>query len=126
MAAVGGGQQIVAGRGGPLAALQALSNLPALKQLGVMAGLAASVALGVWVVQWSRAPGYTLLFNNLPGKEATEVVAGLQRAGVAHQLDAQTGAVLVPETVEFLRVRTTAYTSGEPRAVLAGFDERAM
>jgi len=36
------------------------------------------------------------------------------------------GAVLVPETVEFLRVRTTAYTSGEPRAVLAGFDERAM
>ena len=36
------------------------------------------------------------------------------------------GAVLVPETVEFLRVRTTAYTSGEPKAVLAGFDERAM
>ena len=36
------------------------------------------------------------------------------------------GVVLVPETVEFLRVRTTAYTSGEPKAVLAGFDERAV
>ncbi len=36
------------------------------------------------------------------------------------------GAVRVPETVEFLRVRTTAYTSGEPRAVFAGFDERAV
>ena len=36
------------------------------------------------------------------------------------------GAVLIPETVEFLRVRTTAYTSGEPKAVLAGFDERAV
>ncbi len=36
------------------------------------------------------------------------------------------GAVLVPQTVEFLRVRTTAYTSGEPKAVLAGFDERAV
>ena len=36
------------------------------------------------------------------------------------------GAVLVPETIEFLRVRTTAYTSGEPKAVLAGFDERAV
>jgi hypothetical protein len=35
------------------------------------------------------------------------------------------GAVQVPETVEFLRVRTTAYTSGEPKAVFAGFDERA-
>ncbi len=36
------------------------------------------------------------------------------------------GVALVPETVEFLRVRTTAYTSGEPKAVLAGFDERAV
>jgi hypothetical protein len=35
------------------------------------------------------------------------------------------GVVPVPETVEFVRVRTTAYVSGEPRAVLAGFDERA-
>ena len=36
------------------------------------------------------------------------------------------GALRVPETLEFLRVRTTAYTSGEPRAVFAGFDERAV
>ncbi len=36
------------------------------------------------------------------------------------------GALMVQETVEFLRVRTTAYTSGEPRAIFAGFDERAM
>jgi len=35
------------------------------------------------------------------------------------------GVVPVPETVEFIRVRTTVYTSGEPKAVLAGFDERA-
>jgi len=35
------------------------------------------------------------------------------------------GVVRVRETVEFIRVRTTAYTSGEPKAVLAGFDERA-
>ncbi len=36
------------------------------------------------------------------------------------------GVIAVPETLEFLRVRTTAYTSGEPRAVFAGFDERAV
>jgi hypothetical protein len=36
------------------------------------------------------------------------------------------GVVPLPETVEFVRVRTTAYTSGEPKAVLAGFDERAV
>ncbi len=36
------------------------------------------------------------------------------------------GVVPVPETVEFVRVRTTTYTSGEPKSVLAGFDERAV
>lgn len=36
------------------------------------------------------------------------------------------GVVPVPETVEFLRVRTTAFTSGDPKAVLGGFDERAV
>lgn len=36
------------------------------------------------------------------------------------------GVVPLPETVEFVRVRTAAYTSGEPKAVLGGFDERAV
>lgn len=36
------------------------------------------------------------------------------------------GVVAVPETVEFLRVRVAAFTSGEPKATLAGFDERAV
>jgi len=35
------------------------------------------------------------------------------------------GVVPVVETIEFIRVRTTAFTSGEPKAVVAGFDERA-
>lgn len=35
------------------------------------------------------------------------------------------GVVAVPETIEFLRVRVTAFTSGEPKATFAGFDERA-
>jgi len=36
------------------------------------------------------------------------------------------GFVSVPETVEFVRVRTAAYHSGEPAVTLAGFDERAQ
>jgi len=35
------------------------------------------------------------------------------------------GFIEVPHTLEFLRVRTTAFTSGTPEAVVAGFDERA-
>lgn len=36
------------------------------------------------------------------------------------------GVVAFPETAEFARIRTTAFTSGTPMATLAGFDERAM
>jgi len=36
------------------------------------------------------------------------------------------GVVPFPETAEFARIRTTAFTSGTPEATLAGFDERAM
>ncbi len=36
------------------------------------------------------------------------------------------GVVPVPETVQFLRIRTTAYASGAPAATFAGFDERAI
>lgn len=35
-------------------------------------------------------------------------------------------AVPFPETAEFVRVRTTAFTSGMPKAVMAGLDERAV
>jgi hypothetical protein len=35
------------------------------------------------------------------------------------------GVLPFPETAEFARVRTTAFTSGAPEATLAGFDERA-
>lgn len=35
------------------------------------------------------------------------------------------GVVAVAETVLFVRVRTTVYVSGDPEAVIAGFDERA-
>lgn len=36
------------------------------------------------------------------------------------------GVIPVIETVQFLRLRTTAFTSGEPAGVMGGFDERAF
>ncbi len=116
-----GGQQLMGRRGGPMAALQTLSAMPVLKQLGVMAGLALSVALGVWVVQWSRAPGYTVLYGNLAPKEATEVIAGLDRAGVPHRLDAQSGAVLVPGG-DVHRARLALAAEGLPHSAELGFE----
>jgi hypothetical protein len=36
------------------------------------------------------------------------------------------GFVLVPMTIELVRVRTTQLTSGAPKAAIAGFDFRAL
>ncbi|MCU0937285.1 MAG: flagellar M-ring protein FliF [Gammaproteobacteria bacterium] len=116
-----GGQQLMGRRSGPMAALQTLSEMPVLKQFGVMAGLALSVALGVWVVQWSRAPGYSVLYGNLAPREASEVVAGLERAGVPHRLDAQSGAVLVPGG-DVHRARMALAAEGLPQSADLGFE----
>ena len=50
--------------------VEGFQRLPALRQLGLMIGLAASVALGVAVVLWSQKPSYTLLYGNLSSKDA--------------------------------------------------------
>jgi flagellar M-ring protein FliF len=121
MATVEGTRDPTSRAGGAVAALQALAALPVLKQLGVMAGLAASVALGAWVVQWTRTPGYALLYGNLPGKEASEVAAGLERARVPYRLDAGSGAILVPAE-DVHRARLTLAAEGLPRSADLGFE----
>jgi flagellar M-ring protein FliF len=115
------GQNLSVARGGPLAALQALAQLPVLRQLGVMAGIAASVALGVWVVKWAWTPGYTVLYANLPPKESSEVIAALGRAGVPHRLDAQGAAVLVPPE-DLHRARIALASEGLPQSADLGFE----
>ncbi|OQX38871.1 MAG: hypothetical protein B0D88_09935 [Candidatus Sedimenticola endophacoides] len=61
---------------------QGLGQNLVLRQLGVMVGIAVSVALGVAVVLWSQTPSYSLLYGSLGQKEAVEVVAALEQAGI--------------------------------------------
>ena len=77
-------------------ALEGLTRLPVFKQIGLMLGLAASVALGVGVVLWSQTPSYSLLYGNLDGRSTTEVVDALGRAQIAYRLDHRSGALMVP------------------------------
>ena len=82
--------------GGPRPQASALSRNPVIRQLAVMVGIAASVAIGVAVVLWSWTPSYSLLFGNLAQKDASEVVAALQQAGIDYEVNHETGAVMVP------------------------------
>ncbi|MCB1851829.1 MAG: flagellar M-ring protein FliF [Gammaproteobacteria bacterium] len=72
-----------------------LSQHPVVRQLGVMIGIAASVALGVAVVLWSQSPSYSLLYGNLDQKDASEIVEALTQSGIDYKIDEATGAIMV-------------------------------
>ncbi len=101
--------------------LQGLSRLPAIRQLGVMIGLAASVALGVAVVLWSQTPTYGVLYGNLSNKDAAQVVQALQKDDISYRIDPNTGAVMVPaEKVHAARLQLAG--QGLPKGTAAGFE----
>lgn len=78
--------------------VQGLSRLPWWRQLGVLMGLAASVALGVAAVMWVQTPNYRLLYANLAEKDQVRIVDELQKAGIPYRLETTSGAILVPES----------------------------
>lgn len=100
---------------------QGFQSLPALRQIGLMVGLAASVALGVAVVLWSQQPSYTLLYANLSSKDAGEVVDALQKSGIPYKVDEATGAVMVDST-SLQKARMELAKDGLPEGNAMGFE----
>ncbi len=96
-------------------------RLPALRQLGLMIGLAASVALGVSVVLWSQTPAYTLLYGNLSSADAGNVIDALQKSGIEFKVDQATGAVMVPNR-KLHTARMELAKDGLPEGGTMGFE----
>ena len=69
---------------------------PWLRQVAVMVGIAASVALGVAVVLWSQAPNFAPLYGNMAEKDASQVMEALQQSNVEFRVDEASGMVMVP------------------------------
>lgn len=98
-----------------------LTDNPLFRQLAVMVGIAASVALGVAVVLWSQTPSFSPLYGNLGQKDAAEVVAALQQAGVEYRLDDSTGMVMVP-SAKLQEVRMQLAGQGLPNSTGMGME----
>ncbi|MCE5231812.1 MAG: flagellar M-ring protein FliF [Xanthomonadaceae bacterium] len=91
-----------------------LAQFPGARQLLLLVGIAAAVAVGVAIVLWSRAPSYALLYANLDDKDAAQVVQALQAAGEPYQLGGSGGSVFVPSAdIASLRLKLAA--QGLPR-----------
>lgn len=95
--------------------------LPVLRQIGLMIGLAASVALGVAVVLWSRTPDYSMLYGRLSDAEAAQVAATLDGAAIPYRIEHGSGAITVPaDKVHEARLKLA--TRGLPRGDGTGFE----
>ncbi|CBL46750.1 Flagellar basal-body M-ring protein [gamma proteobacterium HdN1] len=78
-----------------MAALDGLGNLPWLRQVGLMVGLAASVAIGFGVVLWSTEPEFRPLFTDVSMIEASQVADVLAREKIQFKVDPASGLVMV-------------------------------
>lgn len=106
--------------GGTLTAA-ALKGSPLLRQIAVMMGIAASVALGVAVVLWSQSPSYTPLYGSLAEKDALQVIEALKQVGADYKVDQSNGMVLVPNT-KLQELRMQLAGQGLPNGDGLGFE----
>ncbi len=103
------------------ASMRGFGNLPILRQLGLMIGLAASVALGVAVVLWSQTPNYRVLYSGLASQDASQIADILQKDGIEYKVDETTGAVMVgADRVHAARLKLAA--QGLPKGTTQGFE----
>ena len=75
--------------------LENLSEMTMLRQVGLMVGLAASVAIGFAVVLWSQQPDYRPLYGSLAGMDAKQVMETLAASDIAYTVEPNSGALLV-------------------------------
>lgn len=71
------------------------ASLSIARQIGLLTGLAASIAIGLAVALWSRDPDYVPLYSQLNPRDSSDVVAALERNGIAFTVDKTHGALMV-------------------------------
>ncbi|MFV1873219.1 MAG: flagellar basal-body MS-ring/collar protein FliF [Oleiphilus sp.] len=72
-----------------------INRLGMFRQIGLMIGLAASVALGLALVLWLQEPNYQPLMNNIKAQDLEEATRVLNLNGVEFKIDHRTGMLLV-------------------------------
>jgi flagellar M-ring protein FliF len=99
---------------------RSLLEIPGVKQVGLLAGVAAAVAAAIWLVMWSQGQNYTVLYGQLSDRETGQVMDALTAAGIEFKLS-PTGAVSVPDTkVQEARIRLAS--QGLPQSDSMGIE----
>jgi flagellar M-ring protein FliF len=91
-----------------------------IRQITFLFAIAASVAIGVYVVLWSQKPNYSLLYGSLSDQDASNVLESLQKSNIDFHVDPNSGAVMVASSkVHEARMKLAA--EGLPKSANSGF-----
>ncbi|MFT4767497.1 MAG: flagellar M-ring protein FliF [Glaciecola sp.] len=97
------------------------SRQPATRQLALLIGLAASIAMAMGLVQWAVEPNYKPLYGTMAPADTNDVIASLEANGVDYRMDRRSGMVAVPAG-EIHRARLLLAGDGYPRGEGVGFE----
>jgi len=98
-----------------------ISRQPVVRQLQLLLGLAASIALGVGLVDWARAPDFAPLYSELSPGSSAEVASVLEARNINYKIDARSGLISVPgDRLQEIRLQLAG--EGLPTGQSSGFD----
>ena len=98
-----------------------LSGQPVARQLRLLLGLAASVALALGIVQWAMTPEFTPLYGELSPNSSAEIIQALEANGIEYSVDNRTGLISVPGD-QVRQTRLKLASEGLPQGHSGGFD----
>jgi len=102
-------------------AMKSLAGLSMARQLGLMLGLAFSVAIGIAVVLWSQTPSYSLLFASVAEQDASEIMDALDKLDADYKVDSSSGAIMV-STSDVRKLKLKLAAQGLPRSDSVGYE----
>ncbi|MEQ8799383.1 MAG: flagellar basal-body MS-ring/collar protein FliF [Salinisphaeraceae bacterium] len=103
--------------------LQDVAAQPAVRQTLLLAGLAAAVAVGLFIFFWAQKPAFVTLYGGLGSEDVAAVTQSLDTAGISHRLSAA-GTVSVPAG-ELHTARLKLAEQGLPSGSGSGFEMMA-
>jgi len=94
---------------------------PGPAQIGILAGLAALLALLVAGALWLNVPTYDVLYRGLAEADAGQIMEALQKANIPFKIDPRSGALMVPaDQVHPARLKLAG--QGLPRGTINGLE----
>ena len=94
---------------------------PVTRQMALLIGMAASVALGVGVIQWAMKPDFQPLYGAMSPADNATAVSLLQANGIPYTMAGGTGLLSVPSD-QIPRARMALASEGFPRGGGVGFE----